>query len=88
MPEPFELPRPRKANRILTLTPTLAQYSLAESLPVHDWQFWVVTLIAFLAFASLAVRLVPRRLRRSGTRSSVSLTIGGKSASTSGKHRG
>ncbi|MFN0134397.1 MAG: hypothetical protein ACKVW3_17930 [Phycisphaerales bacterium] len=52
----------------------------ASSLPIHDWQFWVATLI-FLAAAFYLVREVlptPLRRRRKNARR-VSLTVGGKS---------
>jgi len=51
------------------------------TLPVHDWQFWVVTAIALVA-AWLVLRMVvparwwPWKKRRAGR--PASLTIGGK----------
>jgi hypothetical protein len=51
------------------------------SFPIHDWQFWLVTLIATFALAYLVRKLLPDRLKpwRKGPRGkSTSLTIGGK----------
>lgn len=48
-------------------------------MPVHDWQFWVVTVIAVGALAYLLRRVVPAGLlgkKKPGTKTS--LTIGGK----------
>jgi hypothetical protein len=46
--------------------------------PVHDWQFWVVTLLAAGALAYLVRKLLPDRLKpwRKGPRGkATSLTI-------------
>ncbi|MFN5943626.1 MAG: hypothetical protein ACK5ZG_12055 [Phycisphaerae bacterium] len=48
-------------------------------MPVHDWQFWVVTAIALVALVYLLRRVVPAGLlgkKKPGTKTS--LTIGGK----------
>lgn len=48
--------------------------------PIHDWQFWVVTLMAISAVGFVARRTIfrkrPRRPRRSRTRAT--LTIEGQ----------
>lgn len=49
--------------------------------PLGDWQFWVVTAVAFAAFAWIVWKLVPRRLfgkRRRGASKSATLTVGGR----------
>ncbi len=51
------------------------------SFPVGDWQFWVVTLAAFVAAVWLLAKVLPwRRVlgkpKRKGTRAT--LTVGGK----------
>ncbi len=55
--------------------------TLASAFPVHDWQFWVVTLIFIAAIAWMARGFLPgsksRKARGKSTR--VSLTVGGKS---------
>jgi flagellar biosynthesis/type III secretory pathway M-ring protein FliF/YscJ len=45
-------------------------------MPVGDWQFWVVTVLAILA-AWFIIRPILRKRRR-GQRRKVKLTIGGK----------
>ncbi len=48
-------------------------------LPIHDWQFWVVSGLAAAALLYLARGLIPgRKKRRGGTRAT--LTISGKPA--------
>lgn len=49
------------------------------SLPLGDWQFWVVTLAALAAAGLLARRVFPRRKGKGrGAQRKVSLTIEGK----------
>jgi hypothetical protein len=43
-------------------------------MPVSDWQFWVVTGLALVAFAMVGRAIAPRRRRR-GARKRVQLTI-------------
>jgi hypothetical protein len=48
-------------------------------MPVHDWQFWVVSAIALVALVYLLRRVVPAGFlgtKKPGTKTS--LTIGGK----------
>ncbi|MBK7403764.1 MAG: hypothetical protein IPJ41_03795 [Phycisphaerales bacterium] len=50
-------------------------------LPISDWQFWVVTLIALAAAAWIVRKLLPRRWsRRSKTAAAkrATLTVGGR----------
>lgn len=55
--------------------------TLSSAFPVHDWQFWVVTVFFIGAIAWLARGFLPgskaRKARGKSTR--VSLTVGGKS---------
>lgn len=47
-------------------------------LPVNDWQFWAVTLVA-LAGLALVVRTLWPRIRKRGTKGrKVNLTVGGR----------
>lgn len=48
--------------------------------PVGDWQFWIVTAIALVAFVWLGRRLLPKRLLNSPCRGTkpATLTISGK----------
>jgi len=46
------------------------------SLPVHDWQFWVVTVAALGAAAVIVRNLWPRKRRRRARRAT--LTVEGK----------
>lgn len=48
--------------------------------PVHDWQFWVVTLLALVAAAYLLRGLLPgAKKRKRAKRGRTTLTIDGKS---------
>lgn len=51
-------------------------------MPIGDWQFWVVTVLAVLALAYLLREVLPARLspfrRRSKGAVRASLTVGGK----------
>ncbi len=53
---------------------------MLAALPLHDWQFWVVSAIALCAAAYIVATVTPKRWRfwsrRAGA--SVSLTVGGK----------
>lgn len=53
---------------------------LGATLPLGDWQFWVVSALALLAVLWLARSVLPpgARRKRSGKSTRVSLTIGGK----------
>jgi predicted RNA-binding Zn ribbon-like protein len=54
--------------------------TLAASLPLQDWQFWVVTAAAIAALAFLLRAPISRLLRRNKGKSvRTSLTVGGKS---------
>jgi hypothetical protein len=53
------------------------------SLPVGDWQFWVVTVVAVLALGWLTRNILPvpvltRRARAKRMQKRVSITVGGK----------
>lgn len=52
----------------------------AMPFPIDDWQFWVVTVVAFAAAAWLVWRLAPHRLFRAKRRGSkpATLTVGGR----------
>jgi hypothetical protein len=57
--------------------------TLGASLPVHDWQFWVVTLIALCAALYLLRSILPipflsKRAKAKKQQKRVSITIGGK----------
>ncbi|GAB4549720.1 MAG: hypothetical protein Tsb0013_11150 [Phycisphaerales bacterium] len=48
--------------------------------PVHDWQFWVVTLMALAALLYLLRGLLPgAKKRKAARRGRTTLTVGGKS---------
>jgi hypothetical protein len=49
------------------------QLSLAQAIPVADWQFWVVTIIALAAITLAARNLIPGLRKKKSTR--VDLTI-------------
>ncbi len=59
-----------------SLTPHLGSLTLA-GLPIGDWQFWVVTIIALAAGAFL-LRPLWSKARGSGKQRRATLTIGGK----------
>jgi hypothetical protein len=44
-------------------------------MPASDWQFWVVTGLALVAFATVARAIAPRRRRRGASKKRVQLTI-------------
>jgi len=51
------------------------------SLPVHDWQFWVVTALALVAALTTARKLLPARWRPWGRKPrgrGATLTVGGR----------
>lgn len=52
-------------------------------MPIGDWQFWVVTVLAVLALAYLLREALPARIspfrKRSKGSVKTSLTVGGKS---------
>lgn len=58
------------------------------NLPVHDWQFWVVTLAAVLAGAYVLRELIPWPWKKPKGKPTT-LTIGGRSVEgkASGKDR-
>lgn len=47
-------------------------------LPMGDWQFWVVSVLALAGLAWLARPFWPGRKPRRGGKQKVSLTVGGK----------
>jgi hypothetical protein len=49
------------------------QLSLAQAIPINDWQFWVVTIIALAAITLAARNLIPGLRKKKSTR--VDLTI-------------
>lgn len=59
----------------------------ARMFPIHDWQFWVVSVLCLAAGAVLARKLWVgvARLGRKGVRKGASLTIDGR---TPGQRRG
>lgn len=61
------------------MQPSIA-LTLSASLPIGDWQFWVVTALALLAVLWLARSVLPwgSRKKRPGKSTRVSITIGGK----------
>ena len=59
------------------MIPALAQAAPGRGLPLHDWQFWVVTLICAAA-AWLVGRRVFAALRRRPRGVRAPLTIAGK----------
>ncbi len=50
---------------------------ILAGVPIHDWQFWAVTVIAIAAGAFL-LRPLWRKARGSGKQRRATLTIGGK----------
>jgi hypothetical protein len=52
-------------------------------MPVHDWQFWVVTLAAILAGAWLLRGVIPGLKKKRPPGKRTTLTIGGKAAGKS-----
>lgn len=49
--------------------------------PVHDWQFWVVTVLALASAGFIAHRIVPAKWlpwRKKAKGRSATLTIGGR----------
>jgi hypothetical protein len=59
--------------------------TLAMTIPVDDWQFWVVTAAFVVALGWLLRGVVPipivsRRYRRRKRQKRVTLTVGGKAA--------
>lgn len=64
--------------------------NLGASLPVHDWQFWVVTALAVVAAVAVAravlpAGLLPRRLRRATGQRRATLTVGGRAPESKAK---
>jgi len=66
---------------ILDIAPTLSLAQVGSQLPVHDWQFWVVTALAGAAAAVILFRVIRPRGRPRPKRSvRAELTIEGRSA--------
>jgi len=55
-----------------------ARYGCAEMFPVHDWQFWVATVIALAAAVWVVRGVAPVGGRRGGGARRVKLTISGE----------
>ena len=66
--------------------------NLAMSLPLGDWQFWVVTLVALIALLWILRGIIPwRRLVGKPAKSrgrKTTLTVGGKPVNKSDSRRG
>jgi hypothetical protein len=59
--------------------------------PVHDWQFWVVTLIALIAAALVLRAIIPDKWqpwRKKSKGSKATLTIGGAPVNAKKKRTG